>query len=181
MVHSGENLGYTSTANDDVGVFRSTINSVLKTQFPSVNSEMIEIIEISLTIENSAIKTLVKNCSIASSNSNLWPIIASQDQHWRDTISVLRRKIETKYKMFIRKNPRFTGQVYLIGDVIGGIACFDYLTGHEVISEKDIDRRKASTVSSPACERSWTSSNCSINRRSPSAQSQRLQNAQITK
>lgn len=182
VVHSGQNLGYPSTSKDDIGVFRSTVNTVFKTQFPSVNSDVIEIVDIPLTIENESVQNLVRNCSVpcsggSSRTSALWPIIASQDQHWRDTINTLRLKIETRYKIFLRKRPRFSGQVYLIGDVIGGLACFDYLTGNgttDKANPEEIDRRKASTVSSPACERaSWNSSSYSINRRSPSSRSQR--------
>ena len=81
----------------------------------------------------------------------LWPIIAAQDKNWCEIISQLRRRIESRYHLFLRKYPRFSGQTYIIGDVIGGLAAFDYLSSRES-DDNDEKSRKASSVSTPAGE-----------------------------
>ena len=73
---------------DDVGVFRSTISSVIKSQFPTVGTGSIEVLDVPLSVDGLSSQNLIQNCAIPNSTGGifgktaLWPIIASQDQNW---------------------------------------------------------------------------------------------------
>ena len=45
---------------------------------------------------------------------------------------------------YLSANPRFNAPIYIIGDVLGGIAAYDFL-----LNETRMDARKASTISTP--------------------------------
>lgn len=52
-------------------------------------------------------------------------------------------EIDSIHYQYLSSNPRFNAPIYLIGDVLGGIAAYDFL-----LNENRIDR-KASTISTP--------------------------------
>ena len=92
-MHTANILGYDATANDDVQVFRGTIQAVLKSQFPTINPSMVQVEEITLSHVNEQLIRGAKSCAVNTTISPQIPLLAASDNRWADTVEELQMKI----------------------------------------------------------------------------------------
>lgn len=126
VVHTANILGYDANAIDDVQVFRGTIQAVLKSQFPTINPTMVHVEEITLSHVNEQLVRGAKSCAVNTTISPQIPLLAASDKKWSDAVDELQVNIESIVNRFARRR-KFDGQVYLVGDVLGGLVCYDLI------------------------------------------------------
>jgi len=119
----------------------------LKLNFPLASSEIIKTHAIEFKIPDNNLRDMMSKCSLKESSGSigsvLIPIILSQTKEWETALERLKNEIDSIHYQYLSANPRFNAPIYLIGDVLGGIAAYDFL-----LNENRIDR-KASTISTP--------------------------------
>lgn len=109
MVHTANILGYDANGADDVQVFRATIQAVLKSQFPSINPNMVQVEEISLSRVNEQLIRGAKSCAVNTTISPQIPLLAASDDKWPETVDELQQKIGKGFiRLFSRKKTRNT-------------------------------------------------------------------------
>ena len=87
---------------------------------------MVHVEEITLSHVNEQLVRRAKSCAVNTTISPQIPLLAASDNKWPDAVDELQVKIESIVNRFSRRR-KFDGQVYLVGDVLGGLVCYDLI------------------------------------------------------
>ncbi|CAG5085848.1 Oidioi.mRNA.OKI2018_I69.PAR.g11028.t1.cds [Oikopleura dioica] len=138
---------------------------------------MVQVEEITLSHVNEQLIRGAKSCAVNTTISPQIPLLAASDNRWADTVEELQFKIESIVDRLSRRR-KFEGQVYLVGDVLGGLVCYDMINHlYDNVSKQETNSLQ--TAGNPVFSKRSSMDHPSISR-SHSLRSERSQTSQAS-
>ncbi|KAK6029546.1 DDHD domain protein, partial [Ostertagia ostertagi] len=119
--------------NDTNTFSRSTIDSLVQRHYPQLRGR-VHVLMVSCGSELDPVVNRLS--SISSSFGALHPsmalIISSAQSHYHDAIEGTIRRANEAYTEFVESQPQFNGEVFVVGDTLGGLLLYEALTKYDV-------------------------------------------------
>ncbi|XGW16419.1 hypothetical protein V3C99_001689 [Haemonchus contortus] len=130
---------------NDTNTFRSTIDSLVQRHYPQLKGR-VHVLMVSCGSELDPVVNRLS--SISSSFGALHPsmalIISSAQALYHDAIEGTIRRANEAYNEFIEQQPQFNGEIFVVGDTLGGLLLYEALTKY------DLRTRRTSCTSRPS-------------------------------
>ncbi|VDP29314.1 unnamed protein product [Heligmosomoides polygyrus] len=119
----------TDAKANDTNTFRSTIDSLVQRHYPQLRGR----VHVAMVSCGSELDPVVgRISSISSSFGALHPslslIISSSQSLYHEAIEGTIRRANDAYNEFIETQPQFSGEVFVVGDTLGGLLLYEAMT-----------------------------------------------------
>ncbi|KJH44553.1 phosphatidylinositol transfer protein [Dictyocaulus viviparus] len=127
---------------NDTNTFRTTIDSLIQRHYPQLRGR-VHVVMIPCGSEIDAVvgQLLSISTSFGALHPSLSLIISSAQHLYNEAIEGTIRRANEIYNEFIETEPHFNGEIFVVGDTIGGLLLYEAMTNH------DLGQRSSSSIS----------------------------------